>query len=294
MKRSESHCRAAAAAPSLSPAARRRGQPRRRHEPERRRRRPTFDAGTTMADARRGGHDHDRHQVRPAAVRPRRPRRHARGLRRRDRQDHRRQARASRRGQHRVDRDRLGQPRAVHRERPGRHRRRDLHDQRHAQGGHRLRRARTTWPVSDPRARRQRGHQERGGPRRTRRSAPSTGSTSAAQHRRRYGAEPVLTRHLLELPRAPAPRPGRRRHHRQRDPRGPRRPERGRVRGRRRARSPRSPTASASRRMTTTFRNLINDVLEAVLRGRHAGRRRGSTTAGKVLRYVEPPAVDRY
>ena len=89
----------------------------------------------------RRGRDHDRrHQVRPAALRPRRPRRDARGLRRRDREDHRRRAR-HRPGQDRVDRDRVGQPRDVHRGRAGRHRRGDLHDQRRPQAGHRLRRA---------------------------------------------------------------------------------------------------------------------------------------------------------
>ena len=67
------------------------------------------------------------------------PRRRARGLRRRDRQDHRGEARHRRR-RHQVDRDGVGQPRAVHPERPGRHRRRHLHDQRHPQAARRLRR----------------------------------------------------------------------------------------------------------------------------------------------------------
>ena len=47
--------------------------------------------------AQRGGRHHDRHQVRPAAVRPRRTGRQPRGLRRRDRQDHRRPSSASHR-----------------------------------------------------------------------------------------------------------------------------------------------------------------------------------------------------
>ena len=50
---------------------------------------PTFEEGTTMATLAEAGLDHDRHEVRPAAVRPDGGHGRAGGLRRRDRQDHR-------------------------------------------------------------------------------------------------------------------------------------------------------------------------------------------------------------
>ena len=71
-----------------------------------------------------------------------------------------------RRRRHRVGRVGLGQPRAVHPERRGRHRRRDVHDQRQAQGGRLLRRPVLHGRPVDPRARRQRRHRDRRRPRR--------------------------------------------------------------------------------------------------------------------------------
>ena len=207
------------------------------------------DSAAVETDARRSrparrwpssheaGQDHRRHQVRPAAVRPEEP------------------VAATLEGfdveiakiiaaelgiaedEHRVRRDRLGQPRAVHPERQGRHRRRDLHDQRQAQGGRRLRR-----PVLRGRP----GHPGRR-PTTTTSRAPTTSTARGLLGRRaRRPAANIAEKYpeaqldrcsttYSQVPRAAAQRPGRRGHHRQRHPRRPRRPERGRVQARRQA-----------------------------------------------------------
>ena len=148
--------------------------------------------------------------------------------------------------EHRLDRDRLGQPRAVHRERTGRHRGRDVHDQRRPQGGRLLRRAVLRRRPGHPGARGQRGHHRARKTSRASRSARSTGSTPATNI-------VESTARDLMLDRRPTPtassRCGTGRSSRVTTDNvilaGPRRPEPGRVRGRRRHRSPRSPTASA-------------------------------------------------
>ena len=198
---------------------------------------------------------------------------------------------------HQVRRDRLGQPRAVHPERPGRHRGRDLHDQRQAQAGGRLRRARTTWPART-------SWSPRATPRASR--APTT---SPARRSARSRARP---RPRTSGPTTPRPqltafdvyskcadaltqRPGRRRHHRQRHPRRPRRPA---------ARTAfelvgkpftEEPYGIGLKKGDTEFRTFINDTLEKTFDGRLAGRRLGRhRRRDQRHRGPEPPTVDRY
>ena len=105
-----------------------------------RRQRRHLPGGLDDGQARRGGHHPRRHEVRPAALRAQGPRRQAGRLRRRDRQDRLRQARHPGR-QDRLHRDALEDPRGRHRQRPGRHGGRHLHDQRRPQAEGLLRRA---------------------------------------------------------------------------------------------------------------------------------------------------------
>ena len=199
------------------------------------------------------------------------------------------------RGRHRVGRDRLGQPRAVHRERRGRHRRRDLHDQRQAQGGRLLRRSVLRWParsilvLAD--------NDDIKSPRTT--SSGKTGllgdRLDARRRTSRSTAPSVLPADTLHrLPRAAAQRPGRRGHHRQRDPGRPRRPERGRVQGRRRALH-----RGALRHRPGDGRHRLPHVDQrraGGVRTRTAPTRQrlGRARPARSSPFAEPPAVDRY
>ena len=182
---------------------------------------------------RRGGHDHDRHEVRPAAVRSRRPVGRARGLRRRDRQDHRRPSSASPRTT--SSGSRPSRPTASRSSRTAR----STSSSRRTRSTTSARRSspspvRTTWP----------GSRSSCSPTTTTSTSEDdlvgqpvcsvTGSTPAA-NLEALGAEVVLTDTYTQLPRAAAQRHRRRGLDRQRHPRRPRRPERGRVQGRRRA-----------------------------------------------------------
>ena len=193
--------------------------------------------------------DQGRHQVRPAGLRPEGPVRQAGGLRRRDRQDHRQGARHPRR-QDRVGRDALEVREDVIEQGTVDLVVGDLHDQRQAQGADRLRRpvlrwpARTSWsrrttPPSPGRTRFKDG---------TKKVCSVTGSTPAEEikkYLKDVGTQLVLFDTYAKCVDAAQERPGRRRHHRQRDPARLRRRGRGVVQAGRRATSPRSRTASA-------------------------------------------------
>ena len=194
------------------------------------------------------------------------------GLRRRDRQDHRRQA-GHRGRRHRVGRDGVGQPRAVHPERPGRHRRRHLHDQRHPQAAGRLRRAVLRGRAGHHGRRGQpRGHRGPGRPGRQERLL-GRGLDAGAEHPGQLpGGDADAVRRLLQVRRRPGRRPGRRRDHGQRHPHRAWLPAATAASSWSATRSPRSRTASASTLGDTEFRNFINDVARGVLRGRLVGR----------------------
>ena len=158
-----------------------------------------------------------------------------------------------------LEGDALRRPRADDRGRRGRLRRRDVHDQRRAQGsgspspgpyyvaGQQLMTmVRQRRPLEVPRTSLKNPDGK---------VCSVTGSTPS-ENIKQYLAEPqdqlVAVRRVLQVRRRPAHRPGRRRDHRQRDPARLRRASPTASSSWSASRSPRSPTASASRRATSS------------------------------------------
>ncbi len=219
------------------------------------------------------------------------PERRAGGLRRRDRQADRGQA-GHRRRQDQVGRDGVGEPRAVHPGRQGRHRRGDLHDQRRPQGvvdfagpyfvaGQAIMVKEDNTDINGP--------DDLAG----KTVCSVEGSTPAENIEENYpDVKLELTDALQQLPRAAAQRPGRRRHHGQRHPRRLRRPERGRLQARRGA-VHRGAVRHRPEEGRHGLPHLHQRRARGVVRGRLLGGRLGGH-AGEVLETPEPPTVDRY
>ena len=145
--------------------------------------------------------------------------------------------------------DRVGQPRAVHPAGPGRHRRRDLHDQRRAQAEGQLRRPvlrRRPGPAGRPTTLDHHRPGVAGTARRSARSpAPPRPSGSRTSTRRTRSSQEFDA--YSKCVDGAGRRPGRRGHHRRHHPgrATPRRPVRRQVQGGRQAVQRRSRTASA-------------------------------------------------
>ena len=180
----------------------------------------TFPEGSTMAKLAAAGTIRVGTKFDQPLLRPQGPRRQAGRLRRRDRQDRLRQARHPGR-QDRLHRDALEDPRGRHRQRPGRHGRRDLHHQRRPQAEDLLRRAVLhRGPGPDGQVRQHDDHRAGDAQGRQRPGVLGERLDARQEHHavRRPGQHRALRR-LLQVRRRAAQRPGRGRHHRQRDPR---------------------------------------------------------------------------
>ena len=196
------------------------------------------------------------------------------------------------RRQDQVGRDRLGQPRAVHRERHRRHRRRDLHDQRQAQGSRLLRRTVLQRRPGHPGAQGQPGEdQGPGGP-----QAARTSAASPAPRRRRtsqpYGVnlittdtysnclEPLRSGKVIAVTTDNVILAGL----------ADQNEGEFEVVG-----NPftEEPYGIGLKKDDTEFRNFINDMLEKSYKD-GTWKKAWEDTAGKVLKTPEPPAVDRY